>query len=127
MSASRTRTAFTTTNETIALEGLISTRAEPTEAPAENPYRMQMFTEGGLHKATNQYHRFDKQQNAAENKAFALTALNNIKQAQRQAVYDTHIEYGTHTLSARELQSTIQQKNGANTDFNTMTSELQVQ
>lgn len=86
-----------------------------------------MFTEGGLHKATIQYHRFDKQQNIAENKAFAMTALNNIKQNQRKAAYDTQIEYGTHTMSARELQNTIKQKNGIGVEFTTMNSEAQVQ
>lgn len=103
-----------TTSDAHDLTQNMATLSHRTEAaPAENPYRLNMFTESSLINATNNYHKLDKQQNMQENKAFALTALNNLKQSQRNAVYATQIEYGTHTLSAAELQQSIKDRNGS--------------
>ena len=50
------------------------------QKPPANPYNKSMFTEKSLMNATCQYHKFDTSQHMMGNRAFALTALNNLKQ-----------------------------------------------
>ncbi len=48
-----------------------------------------MFTEKGFFGAINEYHKFDKMQNCQENKTFAVTVLNDVRQRNRQAKFRT--------------------------------------
>ena len=48
-----------------------------------NPYISFMFKENEFLQASNAYHRLDKSQNFLENKAFAQTILNDLKQKKR--------------------------------------------
>ena len=56
-----------------------------------------MYTETSLLNATNQYHKFDTSGHMMCNKAFALTALSNLKQDLRNARYDTNNTLGLDT------------------------------
>ena len=49
-----------------------------------NPFRTTMhFTEKSLHYATSVYHKNDPSMNVVSNKAFAITALNNLRATNR--------------------------------------------
>ena len=47
-----------------------------------------MFREKDLMHASNTYHRLDKNQHFNQNKAFAMTIINDLKQRKRQDEYD---------------------------------------
>ena len=56
-----------------------------------NPYITTMFREKDLLVATSSYHRLDKNQHFNQNKAFAMTIINDLKQKKRQSEYDSRV------------------------------------
>ena len=50
-----------------------------------------MFREKDLMIASASYHRLDKNQHFNQNKAFAMTIINDLKQKKRQREYDNRM------------------------------------
>ena len=57
-----------------------------------NPYLTNMFREKDLMRASSSYHRLDKSQHFNQNKAFALTIINDLKQKKRQQAYEEKVQ-----------------------------------